>query len=299
MSAACRADHVPFVSHCVSMAQRADSEVTVQEVIQGGLQRATNHAAMKCLHYVLELGADVRQLSPHWLVSGEGTTETMRQVLEILVARGYDINSESSGTPVLWFVGVGDYDFLKWCLGQGANVNPLKSTLPGSYRPRTTLLEQAAIVGNIETFELLRSKGAPFDRKFGVFPTAVLAANDCPSKRHLRMLTHLLKVVGCDVNSRSYGPHYGSGSSCSTPLCWIACRPKGANVKELIWFLLDHGGDLDLSFEYTDSDNNFVVVQSARQTAQQSPSTREYNPLFWEAVEEWEERSRGSSSGEA
>lgn len=79
---------------------------------------------MKCLHYVLELAADIRHLSPHWLVSAEGTIVSMRQVLEILVAKGYDINSESSGTPVLWFVGVGDYDFLKWCLDQGANVDP-------------------------------------------------------------------------------------------------------------------------------------------------------------------------------
>ncbi|GAB7336093.1 hypothetical protein MBLNU13_g08895t1 [Cladosporium sp. NU13] len=101
MSAACRADHVPLVSHCISKAQRADSQVTVQEALQEGLRKATSHAAMKHLHYVLELGADVRQLSPHWLVSGEGTSESMRQMLEIVVAKGYDINSESSGIPVL------------------------------------------------------------------------------------------------------------------------------------------------------------------------------------------------------
>jgi hypothetical protein len=47
---------------------------------------------------------------------------------------------------------------------------------------------------------------------------------------------------------------------CSTPLCWIACHPRGSNAKELITFLLDHGGDLDLSFEYTDSNNEIVVV---------------------------------------
>lgn len=63
---------------------------------------------------------------------------------------------------------------------------------------------------------------------------------------------------------------------------------KGCERKRAHLFLLDHGGDLDLSFEYTDSDNSIVVVQSARQTAHQSPSTREA----------WEERRRGSSSGE-
>lgn len=50
MGAACRAGHVPFITHCISMAQRADSEVTVQEVLQEGVKRAPNVAAMKCLH---------------------------------------------------------------------------------------------------------------------------------------------------------------------------------------------------------------------------------------------------------
>jgi hypothetical protein len=175
MGAACRTDHVPFVTHCISMAQRADSQVTVQEVLQEALKRSANHAAMKCLHYVLELGANVHQLSPHWLVSTEGTSASMREVLEILVAHGYDINSEGDGLPVLWHVGVGDYDFVKWCLDQGADVDPPEQS------PRTPLLEQAAVAGDIDTFELLRSKGAPFDRKFGVFPKAVMVANDCAS----------------------------------------------------------------------------------------------------------------------
>jgi hypothetical protein len=101
VGAACRADHVPFVAHCISMWQRADSEVTIQEVFQEGLKRASNHAAMKCLHYVLELGADVRQLPSHRLVCTEGTSDTTCEVLETLVARGYDINSESFRLPVL------------------------------------------------------------------------------------------------------------------------------------------------------------------------------------------------------
>lgn len=281
------------------MAQRADSEVTVQEVLQEGLKRAPNDAAMKCLHHVLELGADVRQIPPHRLICTEGTNDYTREVLEIFVARGYDINSESFGLPLLWHVGVGDYDFLKWCLDQGANVNPPDRHPPGFRSPQEPLLELATIVGHIDSFELLRSRGAPFDRTFGVFPKAVMAANECPSPQKIRMLKHLLEVVECDVNSRSYGPYYGFGSSCSTPLCWIACRPKGANVKGLIWLLLDHGGDLDLSFEWTVSENNVEVVQSARQTAQRKPSTREFNPLFWEAVEEWENRRRIGSSGEA
>lgn len=112
------------------MARRADSQVTVQEVLQQGLKKATNRAAMKCLHYVIELGADVHQLSLHWRVSTEGTSASMREVLEVLVSHGYDINSEGNGLPVLWHVGVGDYDLVKWCLDRGANVNPPDQTPP-------------------------------------------------------------------------------------------------------------------------------------------------------------------------
>lgn len=107
-------------------------------------------------------------------------------------------------------------------------------------------------------------------------------------KQQMDMIKHLLDVAGCDVNSKSYGPHYASGSLCSTPLCWIACHPRGSNVKELIWLLLDHGGDLDLSFEFTDSHNNVRLFQSARQAAKESLWTRQSNPMFLEAVREWE-----------
>lgn len=109
-------------------------------------------------------------------------------------------------------------------------------------------------------------------------------------KLEMDMITHLLDVVGCDVNSKSYGPHYASGSLCSTPLCWIACHPRGSNVKELIWLLLDHGGDLDLSFEYTDSHNDVTFFQSAHQAAKESPWTKKSNPMSLKAVQEWETR---------
>lgn len=87
------------------MAQRTDSKVTLHEALRDGLNKATTYAAIKCLHYVLEQGADVDRLSPHWLLSSESTTTSMREVLEILIARGFDINSESrglSGPLVCW-----------------------------------------------------------------------------------------------------------------------------------------------------------------------------------------------------
>jgi hypothetical protein len=170
-------------------------------------------------------------------------------------------------------------------------VNPPAQTSLGNSRPREPVLERAAMTGNIDLFELLRRKGAPLDRTFGVFPKAVMVANDAPSSQMIRMLADLLDVVGCDVNSNSQGAYYGSGSGCSTPLCWIACYPRDKNTKRLIWFLLDHGGDPDLCFTYTDPNDEVVVVQSARQAAKERS-----NLVFLEAVSEWETRHHGDAA---
>lgn len=65
--------------------------------------------------------------------------------------------------------------------------------------------------------------------------------------RMLDMIRHQIDVVGCDVNSSSYGTYYGSGSRCSTPLCWVACHTNTDGVRDLVRLLLDRGGDLDLA----------------------------------------------------
>lgn len=92
------------------------------------------------------------------------------------------------------------------------------------------------------------------------------------------MVRYLIDVVKCDVNSKSYGAHYASGSSCSTPLCWLACNPVG-DARDLIWLLLDRGGDVNLagpSWEY-------YSIPSALDAATQSRDKR-----FLEAVKEWQ-----------
>lgn len=296
---ACRSDQVPLLSHCISMSQHDDSKVTLQQALREGLKRSARQAAMKCLSYVLEHGADVRLLSPQYLVSMDSISASIRKVLEILLAHGYDINSEGPGGTVLEYIGFDDHELVKWCIDKGANANPSNHTPPGQRSQRKPVLERAAITGNIDTFELLRSKGAPLDRGFGAFPEAVMMANDLSSdtaglsprfKQQMDMITHLLDVVKCDVNSKFYGPYYASGSLCSTPLCWIACHPRGSNVKELIWLLLGHGGDLDLSFECTDSHNKVTLFQSAHQSAKEIPRTKQSNQMFLKAVREWEAR---------
>lgn len=222
----------------------------------------------------------------------------------MLVAKGWNINSEASEIPFLWDV-VNNHELVEWCLDHGADVNPPPATTPSSRGPRKPILEQAASTGNIATFELLRSKGAPLDRNFGVFPVAIMVVNESAKDAikdrqsfdmRIGMLRHLLEVVGCDANANTFGGHYGSGSICSTPLCWIARHPEGVRANELIWFLLDHGADLDRTLEYMDQDNKLVVVHSARDAADGASWRRVPNQQFFDSVEEWEARQTGGGT---
>lgn len=97
-----------------------------------------------------------------------------------------------------------------------------------------------------------------------------------------------MDVVKCDANELSYRSHFASGGICVNPLCWIAChpRPNGANAKteELIRFLLDNGGDLDMAMEHKGyANDDRVPIWDARESARQRP-----NPFFLKVVEEWE-----------
>ena len=187
-------------------------------------------------------------------------------------------------------------DLVGWCLDHGAIPDPPDDTPPDCVG-RTPILERAATVADIATFELLRAKGAPLCYDNGVLSSAVTAANDhvpetneTPSTKYqqrMDMVRHLVDVVGCDVNSTSYGPYRWRtwGSVCSTPLCWIACHSRG-DARDLIWFLLDRGGDLDLA---RPNEGNWNAP-SAREAAARSRDTR-----FLKAVEEWQAKREGDT----
>lgn len=90
------------------------------------------------------------------------------------------------------------------------------------------------------------------------------------------MVRHLIDEVELDVNVLSCWP----GSTCSTPLCCIACYPKG-DAKELIWLLLERGDDPYLEGPSTDS----FKIPSAFEAA-----TDYQNKPFLSALEVWKER---------
>lgn len=157
------------------------------------------------------------------------------------------------------------------------------------------ILECAALNGNIESFEILRTAGASVSYNHGLLPSTVMSAclyatQPARFERSMAMIRHLVDVVGCDANSISYGAYYGSGSLCSTPLCWIACHTR-EGTRELIKFLLDRGEDLDLAGPTFDGG---VVVPSARTAAKERP-----NEYFLEVVAEWETKQEGKALKQA
>jgi hypothetical protein len=137
------------------------------------------------------------------------------------------------------------------------------------------LLECTTVGGDIEVFEILRARVAPVSYTHGLLPSTVMKvisyAHRSSDRLHrkfaraMAMVRHLVDVVECDVNSISYGLYYGSGSICSTPLCGIACHTR-EGMKELVKFLLGHGGDLDPAGPLYDS----VRVPNARTAAKKS-----------------------------
>lgn len=298
---ACKTDDVSLMVHVIRMAGKDGSEVTVREVLQKALTWAGKKNAMRCLAYILEQGADVSNLDCIYAYPDFADSPS-REALELLVAHGWNVNTGAlngeAGIPLLWGV-VGDRELVQWCLDHGADVNPPDHTPLNVMSPQKPLLEHAAWGADIGVFELLRAKGAPMH--YGVFPNAVMAANlkavgdGAGFPQQMAMLCHLLDVVKCDVNEMTYGAHYESGSECVNPLCWIACHPRpnhaALKAEGLICFLLDNGGNPDMTMEHKGFLNyDRVLIRSARESARQM-----HNDFSLKVVEEWEAKHRSKA----
>jgi hypothetical protein len=226
---ACKMNNVPLMTKLVSAATEPGSVVTIQELLDVGLRRATKANATNVLSYVFKEGADVKvHIAALTLLWGDYSLPS-RATLGILIAHGWNIDSCNhafGSQPLLWIM-LRYPELVEWCLSHGASVD---LTVPQSNGLRP-ILERAAAVGNIQTFERLRKQGASLSQR--ILPEAVRSANihspktgESPSatyELHLNMVRHLIDQIGIDVNIDSYWP----GSLCSTPLSCIACHPKG------------------------------------------------------------------------
>ena len=288
---ACENDDVSILSEQIKKATLTASPESLQQVLLACLRdsaRRNSPIVMACL---IEQGADVTQISSTSLVDTTNDTLPSLETLNVLIKHGWDMNNCSyrrRNHPLLWYV-VRNNGLVKWCLEHEAEVDPEDDTPLGVRRHRKPILECAAVSSSIETFELLRASGAPVSYNHGILPSAVMSiCLDMPLtdedsgsqdyKRLMAMIRHLVDVVGCDVNSVSWDTCYGSGSICSTPLCWIACH-KHRGARELVRFLLDRGGDVDLAGPA----DYHLVIPSARRAA-----TLGHNSYFLDLVAEWE-----------
>lgn len=150
---ACKADDIAVISWCMQAVALPESDATVEEVLEQALRRSAKWVALEVLSYILQQGADIHGLSAESTIDMESESVPSREVLEILIEHGWDINScghSSVHEPLLWLA-IHDHEFVEWCLKRGANAHH------SSVGP---ILERAAVGSNISTFELLRSKGA-------------------------------------------------------------------------------------------------------------------------------------------
>lgn len=291
---ACESDDVSNLPADIGMTNPQHTQKTLQACVR----YSAKQNCPKVMEYLIEQGADVTQLPGETIVDSVYEVLPSREVLEILVEHGWDVNNRGpwlSGTPLLWFV-VGDVDLVHWCLDHGADVDPPDDTPPTAVKIRKPILQCAALSDNIETFEILRARGAPLT--YTILPSAVmLASSRAPDRGEepsahfqssLNMIRHLVDVVGCDVNAASHGPNYGSGSMCSTPLCWIACHAAGnIDATQLICLLLERGGDPYLTGPTIGSQK----IPSAYEAA-----VKRNNALFIHVVETWKMQNKGQTA---
>ncbi|RMZ67999.1 hypothetical protein GMOD_00004110 [Pyrenophora seminiperda CCB06] len=143
-----------------------------------------------------------------------------------------------------------------WCLEHGATFDLVDRRKRGE-----PILERVAASGDIQTFDLLRSKGAPLGERvlhraveaatFGK-PDPANAEKDTEYQRkerisHIKcmhMVRHLLHEVHLDVNAPDQ-PEGSNFPDCKgPPICYIASYAGiERDTRELTWLLLDQGAD--------------------------------------------------------
>lgn len=90
---ACKTDDVSLMAQAISIADKPESRNTVQEVIQKGLRSSVRRGATQVLSYLLDQGAEISTITAGAIMNTEELVKPSREVLEILIARGWDINS--------------------------------------------------------------------------------------------------------------------------------------------------------------------------------------------------------------
>ncbi|KAI9668911.1 MAG: hypothetical protein M1829_005223 [Trizodia sp. TS-e1964] len=262
---ACKADSASLISHALSFVSSPDSRDSEQETLNTAVRMSIRRNACKVLTLVLEHGAKVPDYSNLGLEEGPST-----ELLDILLAHGWDINARSaSQQPFLWGV-VHDGDLVAYGLKNGATTIPKDLHLATEDERLTDqcncppILDLAASQSTVATFELLRSHGAPLGPlmlhmaakasfKSGSDSVEVGAESSLLDKdlakthsERLAMVVHIVDTLGVDPNAQDQPAGYSLGNHWGTPLCYVAHSTPSA---EVVQFLLQRGADPDLVIE--------------------------------------------------
>lgn len=223
-----------------------------------------------------------------------------KEVLEILLSRGWDINARRvNEQPFLWEV-VGDGDMVAWCLEHGASPTAQDLNLETEDQ-RTTdqmgcppILELAARRSTVATFELLRSREVPLGRRM-LHLAAKAAVNDGSAgddradmsdkeragtlSERMDMLVHLIDTLKLDPNALDQPSGWSLGNHWGTPLCYVANSNPNWDCSDAVRYLLSKGADPELVVEPA----GWNAIELAR---------RSRNQRFLDIVEDWTERRK-------
>ena len=252
------------------------------------MKLAVQDNAPNAVSYLLERGADASVIERGHVIQHGFSI----RVVTALLQHGWDINTRKRPySPLLWRV-VGDYDLVYWCLEHGANVHP--STPPSLcgkafeyYLHCQSVLQSAAESRTLETFELLRSRGAPNGYRMprGAVQWAYKRTEPTPAceyykrrgdgkekprladswEERMRMVRFLVEDEGLDVNgSDQPSPKHNLPQHFGKPLAYVM-HFQDSDPREVVWYLLDHGADPTEQLEGSWGHINQKVVDAVRE----------------------------------
>lgn len=234
---ACAANDVARVRQALEAAP--SRRFNEKELRVWAIRRAVWNGAADVVRFLLELDRSlVEALTPDRVAEARSS-----EVFQILLDHGWDIDAREPdqgngwGRRLMQLV-CHDETLVRWCLDHGASVTD-DHTDPYRCPP---ILETVAAVGTIDTFKLLRARGAQPGRRtlHRAVESAAAAGRDPPrGPPRMAMVKYLVDEVGLDVNGldtdEKLPNHWG------TPLCY-AIQILG-DMEEVVTFLLDRGAD--------------------------------------------------------
>lgn len=281
---ACKHDNPALMSEELARLAAQDPH-SLRKHLNSALETAVYRSAVNVMTDLISRGADVGNVCSLLEVEPNRSSSQILEVLKVLVAHGWDINQPLPGgrrsTPIMWSF-VYDKDLVAWCLKHGAavHIGDLPAPGPRSDHLRSpTILEHTAGYGTVQTFQLLRGRGAPLGTR--ALQEAVDKATypgqtehvegltgQALAKTHterLAMVRYLVEVVKLDVDTSDKLD--GSGRHISGRLgppiayafgTWSDTRDN----TELVMYLVSRGADATLALDSAKALNLERTIQA-------------------------------------